>query len=201
MYAILEGLDYIDNLHLSYMQIISPLTDIARRAEKGGAHRLIAREQFRNAVEQSEWWIDGNFEDFQDAGAPFDLLMGEEVHWMVFYEGPGICWTPDIDSGDSVLTALIEDEDNTLIVALELCRGYVYVVRSPNTSFGRLCKATPDHIASGIHPFDQVVVFGEDHPDYNETEGYCLPPEYLEEAIKMMEREERDDEERRAVGG
>ena len=101
-WAVEDELDRIDNLELSYMQIISPLVMIAQRAKKGGAHRLIAREQFRTTTEQSAWVIDGRFEDFADDDAPFDMLMCEDHHWVIYFDGPGIVWTHDIDEGDKV---------------------------------------------------------------------------------------------------
>jgi hypothetical protein len=190
-WAVEEDLDRIDNLELSYMQIISPLVMIAQRAKKGGAHRLIAREQFRTTKEQSDWKVDGDFEDFADDDAPFDMLMGESYHWVIYYDGPGIIWTHDIDGGNEVVQALLSDPENTLIIAIENCRGFIYVLRSPHKSLGRLrMNDRYDHFNSGEHPFNEVAVFGDDHPEYQIVEAYSLPPDHIRYAAELCEREE-----------
>tara|TARA_Y100000310_G_scaffold212499_1_gene213369 strand:+ start:1383 stop:1901 length:519 start_codon:yes stop_codon:yes gene_type:complete len=169
---------YIDNLEMDYYLIVAPLQQIAAEAERGGARSMIAREKFRHATE-TRFSVWNEFEDYADPDAFLDDF--DDTHWMIFFKGPGIVWTEDVEDEHGVLAALIEDEENTLIVVYEPCIGYLYVVRSNTTCLGQEGNGVPGH----VHPFEQVAVFDEDHADTRTVEGYSLPAEVLEEAIKI----------------
>tara|TARA_Y100000034_G_scaffold135611_2_gene208252 strand:- start:952 stop:1509 length:558 start_codon:yes stop_codon:yes gene_type:complete len=185
----METLERIDSTELTYYQIIAPLHEIAQEAKKGGARRLIARERFRKCEEESPYGVFGDFQDFLEADHGFDLLMDDHVFWAVYFEGPGICWTEDIDTGSAVVDALMADERNSVVIAVQEGLGYVYVVRSPNTGLGRFTENEDEY---GIHPFPAVVIHEEDHPDYRDVEGYAMPREVMEYA-EQVKRDFIDD--------
>ncbi len=175
LHCMLEDLDRIDNTDITLNEVYGPLMAIAEEGKRGGAHRLIARERFRTSVEQSLWFVHADFEDFEDRDQVWDLIMEEDIYWVVYYEGPGITMQRNVKDGDSVVRALLDDAENTLIVAIEYSKGFIYVLRSPETSVGRMWKSEDVDGHYHEHPFEEVVVFGEDHPDFHTVEGYALP--------------------------
>ena len=190
LHCMLEDLDRVDNTDITLSKVYSPLMAIAEEGKKGGVYRLIARERFRTSVEQSLWFVNADFENFEDRDSVWDAIMEEDIYWVIYFEGPGLVMTRDIDDGDSVVRALLEDRANTFIVAIEYNRGFIYVLRSPETSLGRPWKSENVDGNYHEHPFEQVTVFGEDHPDFQTTEGYSLPREMIEGALELYEKEE-----------
>ena len=186
------GLDYITNIEVLHSTYIEPLRCIAKTAERGGAHRFIARERFREEIEREGSWIDER--DFDDIANDEDyhLLDGEPIYWMIWHDGDAPDWTDELQDDVSVLQALLEQPEVQQLYYVNHMLGYIYVFRSPLTTMGRMNHQSAPN--QGIHPWTDVVVFSEDHPDFNDTEGPCVSAEILRIAAKYHEEEGLDDE-------
>lgn len=178
--AIAEGgLDCTTNVDIDYYQYIIPLQDIIESGFKGGPQAFIARERFREIVETFPYELDyGSIESMLKEEGYIDLeeLLGEEVYWALYHDGM-IRWTSEIDCVDDIVDQLLESCDCSTIIYIDSPTGYIYVLKSPYRDLGRVYKGT------GIHPFEETVVFNEDHPQYCIVEGLSLDPETLSDAI------------------
>jgi hypothetical protein len=171
-----EGdLKQINNLDLIWEQVYHPLRAVAISGESGGVRRMIAQEQFRTLVEQSDWYIDGSLDDFADEGKDIDEIIPAEYQWSIWFDGPIPEITPKIRDESDVLRAVLGDPSNTLILIGEASDSFVYVLRSPLTANGRLREGL------GFFLDGEEVDIALMHEEGTQR-AYALPREYLEAA-------------------
>ena len=180
--ALMEGLDHYTNVDIMYHKGVHPLREITERGRKGGIKRLIAREQFREAIAESDYYITGEYEDFEDPYTCFDTLVDEEMYWIIHFDAGDVDFEEVEDAGD-IIDQLQSDEECRLIVYEEAQIGFFYVLKSDFLDHGRL--NTMDQ-GLGVHVFDEVVVFDDDHPDYQDTLGNAFPPDVVEDIERYV---------------
>jgi hypothetical protein len=175
---------YISNLEVLYGEYIEPLVKIVESGKKGGAHRFIAREKFRQRVEDEGSWLDqSEFDDIEN-GYEWDLIDGEPIYWMIWHDGEP---PPEgLNEETDILSALFANRTVRHIYYVHHQLGYIYVFKSDTHTMGRLnVQARADY---GLHPWTRVVVFGEDHPGFWDTEAPCVEREILQLASEYEEK-------------